>query len=416
MRTLISHRRGGNNNSNNNNNRRVGAETHMDMTEDNIYFNIRIVNDSRNTQAIIAKFAETRVQNVVDNPSEYELVVVRFKIAGFSIPIFIFEIQDGQVQADPNLGIYSVTLSFGGQNYQTFLEYDPTTTLAVHKLPQAPSQRSSFNFTQDYTNYYFVYMYQNMVRMINLAFARSFDALKSVFPAAPGTEPPYIQYNAETQLFSIILQKAYVQVLPLIPPPPPPDPPEVITVHWNAPLNRFLQAIPNKFNGNGQVSIDQGTPGKDNELYTFNYNNNTFFKQLIGVASPASPEYFQFEDEWNVTQNWQSLNTIVFLSGSLPSRPEYISTVSEDGGQNFLPIVLDFQPFLQLAGDTRSFLSFFPQGPYRMSDVLRSNAIRRIQLSIFWSDRTGRLFPLELNPSDFADIKLLFTKSRVRQY
>ena len=56
---------------------------------DYIYYNVNIYNDK--DEDLEAKFNATRVENILDNPSDYELAIVRFSVPTINIPIFILD-------------------------------------------------------------------------------------------------------------------------------------------------------------------------------------------------------------------------------------------------------------------------------------------------------------------------------------
>ena len=58
--------------------------------EENIFVNINIVNPSTNTVTQNASVSKTLNTPLVDNPSEYNLIISRFSIPGSAIPLFHF--------------------------------------------------------------------------------------------------------------------------------------------------------------------------------------------------------------------------------------------------------------------------------------------------------------------------------------
>ena len=60
--------------------------------EDHIYYNIDIRKGVENAgQQFQAVFNETRVEPILNKPSDYDLSVVRFSIPSQSIPIFLWK-------------------------------------------------------------------------------------------------------------------------------------------------------------------------------------------------------------------------------------------------------------------------------------------------------------------------------------
>ena len=61
--------------------------TQADSTH--IYYNIRINSDI--TDRVLATFNVNRVQPVLDNPSNYEISVVRYSLPLTSVPLIVFQ-------------------------------------------------------------------------------------------------------------------------------------------------------------------------------------------------------------------------------------------------------------------------------------------------------------------------------------
>ena len=57
--------------------------------ENLIYYNIDVKNETQ--ERIIPSFNINRVQAVLDDPSEYEMAIVRFSLPLTSIPLFLFK-------------------------------------------------------------------------------------------------------------------------------------------------------------------------------------------------------------------------------------------------------------------------------------------------------------------------------------
>lgn len=352
---------------------------------DNVYLNIDIFNSVRdNNKAIIAEYKENRVKSILPNPQDYYLTIVRFFIPSQQIPIFVFDIEEGINQTDINLGIYSFTFSFSGSNFVQPLIYIRDNFSIP--LPKPPSEN---NGKQDNSlGYYDVFNYQIMVNMMNTSLQVLLLALKTSFPAAPVTEAPFIIYNAETQLFSFILNREWLTA--------------GVEIFFNTFLSRYLEAIPLDFFG------FDAPFGKIARLKIQFTGNNAFLLVVPGAPIPTTPEHIQLEQEYVVIQYWNSFKKIIIKSDLLPVNPEFLS--SDNDSNAFERILTDFEPIAHHSGDARSIEQFFPSGPYRLIDMQSSNPIQALDIAIFWADNEGFLRPLFIDPGTSISVKILFIK------
>ena len=112
----------------------------IESTEDHIYYNFNILNPITSNVDIPASFDITLNQPILNNPQDYNMTVIRVNLPGNDIPIFQFQPQTGSVLT----GIYSVTLTYTGSSFQTYLSYVTKSNISY---PSSP-------------DYYNIYQYQ----------------------------------------------------------------------------------------------------------------------------------------------------------------------------------------------------------------------------------------------------------------
>jgi hypothetical protein len=90
----------------------------MSNSPDNIYLDLSTINSDTTGSAIKTnlEFSETRTQNIIDNPSNYFLSVVRFEVdtPNVTLPIFIPLINNDGQNTDRDETIYTMTLAKTG--------------------------------------------------------------------------------------------------------------------------------------------------------------------------------------------------------------------------------------------------------------------------------------------------------------
>lgn len=439
--------------------------------DDRVYYNVVIPHltdpNAPNTPSL-ARFTETRTDEIVPNIDLYYLSIIRFSIPGASIPLFVVPIQPGQ--ADPNLTIFSVTLTFGVDNYQTFISWVPETTLAFTPVPPAPIP------VQAETPYYYDQTYQHFLDLINSALSTSFDALKVAHPTAPPTQAPYFIYNPETQLISLIYQIGFTYVE---------SDPNFIGIWINTPLQNYLQnfkyiqngydialgkdyrfnlsppillplqvgslynglvpyspkiitfnasqvaggiaATTSVFYGNGVVGPSVGAivnwlSGETASITSVTNPTTAVADRVQAVAlGPAVMTLSGATDEFILTQEaqclsyWNSFKNLVLNTGLVPVQVEFVqvntnSLQFDSGSQNFRPILTDFEPELIHAHDEKSIIQYFVQSPYRLINLNGSGPLRKFDVQIYWQDSLNILRPLYINVRQEATIKFVFVK------
>jgi hypothetical protein len=368
-------------------------------TSDNIYYNIEINNVLRTgteNNQIPAQYFENTSQAILSDPSQYYLTIARFSVPGSAIPIFIMDIVNNQ--SNPNLTPFIVCLSYNGNDYPVNLIY-----FALNNF-QAPT--TAIPEQQINNGYYYVYSYDHMVQMINIAFADSFNQLKTANPGAPPTQPPFVIYDANEQLLSLVVQKEYYYdgMTP------------TVDIYANANLlNTYLESISAFFYGYNQ------TNGKDFKFtidakYNNGYTSGTNNKYYTPADVPSTlPDYLIYVQEYSMIQYWNSFKNIVFISGTIAVQGEYIPQklnfpTTSQGSVSFRPILTDFQPDLETPGAGRTIMQYFPQGPYRLVDIVSTQPMNKIDISVFWQDKDDDLWPVYLNTNQSVSVKLLFIR------
>ncbi len=324
----------------------------------NIYYNVVISNKrddfsllAQNSHAPIpAEYNQTESQDVLDNPSDYFLSVIRFQIPGNLIPLY-FETgyADG---SDPNLTPKSVIMSIGGvfPILETNLVYVPhDKTLTAPTLP----------ITVNNIQYYALNSYQQIVDEINVALAAAFADL--IVPVlVPPLAAPYMEYDSSTGLFSLIADQRYVA--------------NDIKIYFNTDLyTLFLPSFETYFFGNDTSN------GADYQILVKDNHNNSFsIPAPTGATGYTGTDYFKMTQESKSLNNITDFRTLVLTVNNIPIRYESIpnSTNISSIQSNFLPILTDFIPALNnIPHEIQTELVYYPTAEYRLVDLVGSKSI-----------------------------------------
>lgn len=460
-------------------------------SDDKIYYNISIRDQSptnNQTGLTLAEYEVERTKPILKIPSDYYLTIARFTVPATDIPIFIMPIQETQTNTlldpyDVDLTPFSVTLTnvTAGTDFQKFVTY--VTHSPNSPTPTPPPVPITYKAQDVSSYYYYVYTYTHMLTLINSALADAFDDLKTAQPDIPQTEAPFFIFNAETQLFSLIVPTSYNDIA------------NPITIYINDKLLTYFGNIDGDFLGRnltngkdfrffteynedraytrpGQITglyvdssndtyeiddvagnITHGlydsisdlaaemtasipnytvTAGTNTNILTISNDLAVNFKWepletggLLGFTQSVYtgansytaelppnffPKYLERKQDYSSLSTWPSIVDLVITSGSLPIVKEWIQTNTQSGEPIFSATLTDFQPLLNEAGDGRSILEYYPQGPYRLINMDSKQPLRRFNFRVFWKDKQGRLFPVYIPYRQELSIKFLFLK------
>lgn len=360
------------------------------------YLNLAICNTTSNH--IKAAYTETRSTPVIRNPSEYYLSIVRFQIPADDVPIFIFRPIPGTPTSgntNPNAGIYTITLSFGATVSQIPLVWIPTSTPGLFPTPTSWLTINENNFL-----YYAVYSYQHFIDIINNALLGAYTLMPGGSPPKlAGAPAPYLIYNADTKIISLIAHRSFDPVFAGGP---------TINIYFNNPLYDFFTNFENIYGGS------MAADGKNYQILVKNNQNNLY------TPPGGAANFYEMKQEFAALYAWNDLTNVVITStqiqvnpeGTPPAQVEVSSDIGAVGGttSNSLQILTDFQPLANIGPEFRENLQYFPQGEYRLVDMLGRSPLTNIDLTIYWTDRLGTLFPLYITPGKCASFKILFRK------
>lgn len=407
--------------------------SYITKDDDHVYVNMKVEPSRSLTNPVLKKCAVSVNfgDAVIKKPEEYHLIVQRFGIPAENIPIFIYPTLGAVGSYTANDNVFSVTLSAGGQFFQAFTTYISNETYAQTNTIE----------------YYFIYSYIQYIDMVNVAFASAFTSLKATFPGIAATRAPYLVYNPDTKLVSLIYQPSYLGF---------------IDVYMNTPMYEFFDSwdvsystflasngtyakllLKNRLNNsyrepnlNVLIATNSTNTITSAGLFTINMDGAVISAQGIPINTTAryvdantmtlsvsatatgpvnaifSNWMYSFDQEYATLYLWSSLQKIVITSGTLPTANEYTpSTVDPGSSNNFQKIITDFSPDIQTGTDSRSVIQYLPTAEYRRIDLKGNVELTTIDLQAYWQTYLGTLHPITLLPyAGSAEFKLCFEK------
>lgn len=378
------------------------SQVKRDNNPDKVYYDITIANVlSQTSQPPIISFKEQRQNAFINNSGDYYFSIIRFQVDTNTLPLFVPEIQPNQ--ANSNLTVYSVTLSYLGTDFQVDIIWSPQNAFAAE--PSAPNQ--TFNKLQDNsTGYYYAFNYTYVMQLIQAALDSAHALLIAAFPAVALSHAPIIIWNTDNNCAGVYAESAFYDNFPVGTVVNP------ISIYFNSPLANLLASF---------VAINYGTQGVTNgknfQLAIGNFNG----AQTIYLPTSAAPalQYVATTvfQEYSTVASWTPISSIVFTSATLPIVPNQLSAplIFAEGGivyandgnnANFAQIITDF---VADNGVYKPSLLYIPT-QIRLVDLFGNQPISQIDVSVFWKSKLGEFFPMQLNSGGACSIKIMFTR------
>lgn len=346
---------------------------------DNIYVNVVFDHTppydnlpTSSEESTQAEYRVTKTIPILDKASDYYCSVIRFDLPLNIVPLYIFPIIPNQ--ANPNLSPMIIGVRTGGVNFSQNLIY------VANNPYTAPSQVGAI--TQVITPYYFVYQYQNLIDSLNTALAAAFVAAGS----PGGGTAPYFFFDPVTQFINLIANNTFITA--------------PATLFWNESLNNYLDAFHVNFLGYNQP---QG------RVFDFIFDTGNNFLAPVPPFIAGDRKYSQ---QYNVINYWSSLRKIIITSNSIPIQNEFTPS-NNSGISATLPIITDFVPSLEFAGQGRSIAYYYPTGQYRLVDMKSDLPLYTIDFKVYWQDKHGNTYPLNISIFQQGSIKLAFLKKSI---
>ena len=382
---------------------------------DMVYYDIVSTNyQSTSTEEPFLRFNETRTNPIIPNSGDYYLSIVRFSLDTYNLPNLICEIQPNQ--GDPNLSIYSITLELqdgvGGftPSQQIFLDWIPQNQFINTPIP--PNQTN--NGFQVSSQYYYCYQFQYFLSLINIAFGQALASL--VANTGGGASPintaiqPIMTWDTTSD--SAILQAESANYDNKVTT-------NRINIFFNPPLFALFNSFPSL--NYGIVPTARNTFGRNYQLPIVDY---TGVQTILLPTNPVPPQtqevYTQIFQEFSTIDTWTPVNSIVFVSNTIPivsnqlSAPLVFNNGQTSSGignnANFAQIITDMATNQQVFKPN---ILYSPTAEYRRIDMTGNTPLNNIDINVYWRSKLGELVPFVLASGATASIKFLFERKHL---
>jgi hypothetical protein len=418
-------------------------KTGIEVGADHIYYNIAVQNDQ--TTPINLQFQDIRTVELVKNPEEYYLSVVRFFVPGAGIPLFhidpvtvVVNITSGNPVItsanlfNPLMVGFTVTDSAGlipaGTTIINYINPDSVTLSVTPTLGSGTTTMTLVNATYNVAslvfnnNTYSAYVpftqtsnydtlsvnsYQEFLDMVNAGYSTAYASLVGATGGQLTQYPPKFYWDPQTWLISMYVDNAYAIA----------GQPQI---YMNFDLFSYFQGFKNYQYGYGlSTFLDNNIIVDNSALYV--PNPPTSFElpyQIIkdGLTGATGTNYLKVTQDWTSFHVWPSIESVVFTSSLAPVRKEFIPSNNQSGNEaqannNTSPVLSDFVVPTEISpGACKGNLEYLPTAEYRLIDFISNVGFSEFNIKAFWQDNHSNLFPIILEPNDYASIKFLFRK------
>jgi len=334
-------------------NLRIKIKEPEEEDENNIYYNIDIVNRNDNLIPIKAEYDVNRVDAVLQNPSLYNVSVVRFEIPT-TIPLFIFP--------EPS-------------KYEFLIALEDLTNPLVPIVSKFPVV-----FVDYCTGCFYergVYYVNHFLKMVNTTLKTCYDNMKLINPGYLPTQAPYITYDPATTLMTMWADEEYLDI----------DRYQILMS--NILHNQFFGSLLSKafFQNVTAVNKTDVQLLVENQYTNSEVVNGTLLYKMVGEYSTL-PLFNQLQQILIETDSMNIDGEI--QSGALP---------------NVRRLLTDFEPPSDVSN--RQYYTYNPN-IYRWYNLLSTTPLTRISCKVFITYSTSQSFPLYLLFNELCSIKLLF--------
>ena len=442
-----------------------------------VYYNVDVANEQVGDLGVPPNklsFTEVRSSNLLDNPNDYFMSIVRFSVdtAG-ALPIFIPQIDTQQVGPGapgtlwPNKTIYNITLSFSDAIATTpIIQTEPviyiphrsnlaeTQNVRLRPPPFVPANPAvifgpgAMTLEQATSEYYWVQSWGQWIAMLNETLARCYKKLRDAVVAAgftPGADfdvdnPPFFEWSDDCKASFVCPTSLFNQggtaspgTFVASPPYNFPDAYDATTTAYNAQspalvsnakINLFFNAPLHILFSSFEWIFNSYFP-INGEAFMMRVYNKMGTNALQANADAWVPAPKQ---SWNALVMKQEFGTgpimcpiarVVFLASLIPVLPSNIgvprifsNSVAFQAQQNnnISNEITDLIVNLIRGDEYQPNILYLPQAEYRLLDLQSNTPAQAIQIQVQWVDIYGYYHDFYLQNGCGANLKILFRK------
>jgi hypothetical protein len=370
---------------------------------ENIYMNVTVSNPSTNTQEIPFSVNQVLQRPILDNPSDYNLILTRFRVPGRNIPLVRVVTQGYDPVINPsgdvNMLIYTIAISYHGNNGPPIhLEYIPQTFVPPFYATFGPPPAVSNQDPSD--PYYDVGSYQAMATMVTVALRAAIAAYNVAFPGdlLPVGTDAYMTFDPPTGLYSIVGTAGMASSSD-------PTDPNNVGIWFSTQLQNLFTSFEAIHNGYNLAS------GLDELILIQDNGNNAVLDPSVGPPNPPVVIGYKMTEEYDADANMEALTRIICKSTGLGGIVQQ-SEVNNLNSFQYQQVIFDFVPSASTqTGSYQGFVEYFAQSEFLRRQLTGRTPLGSIDMSFYYIGADGvTQRSINLQPGDPATLQLIFEK------
>jgi hypothetical protein len=389
------------------------ANSYGDATHD--YVDITVVNNSTNLKPQPILFTQIKSNNIVDDCSDYYLSCIRWSLDS-QIPQIIPEMQlvpipeegervlyTGDTEYIINIGKGATpdTLTFVTNSYER-IQFQP------ENLTLSPPQYQPVSIDEYAGNeFFYLYSIDNFLEVINKSLKACYDAVETTFIPTPDRATnlaPRFVWNDNYNKVDLYISNAFIQNV---------GDTDNLFITMNTKLFNLFNTFSNaNIGSNTQINENEG---RAYALYT-RQDYQPFISITIGTQNVNVYTYTQNSSS---VPSWCPAQAIEFITHSIPVNPSntgaplYIgNNLKTSQNVNAVAnVITDFQIPMTIGTEyTRNLLYYQPETEYRLFDMVSTQSLQNLNISVAWLDKYGFSHQMYIKYGASASIKLLLRK------
>ena len=431
----------------------------MSSACDHSYLDLEIVNNDRLGSQLQTnlQFSENRSNPILDNPSNYEMSVVRFEVdtPAVTLPVFIPLLNVDGVNNNLNKTDYTVTMaqinSAGTAltNLQTAnVMWSPEDKTAT--LPKNGTVDNTYFSSQDITTGY--YNCYNVKWWLSCVNATLDSVWKQVSGLSTSEYSPSLVVDDGTNLITLLTpiqqtkrssyvfnfavsdNKATGSGLPIYLSTGS-FPIVQYVLFFNEPLFNLFSGFPSVYYGDTLASKSIFDNPADNAtvlarpylldyfIQPINYGNYN----IIKIQPPLIANSYNWvttSSEYSPIPMWSPIMSLQITSTLLPNLISYTTadipynSLTANGFQStgnnsqISDMITDIEVGLTTGSEYKPSVLYIPKGQYRLIDLHGSEPINNVDFKISWKTKYGQVIAFKLGAQCGANLKILFRRKR----
>jgi hypothetical protein len=329
-----------------------------------------------------------------------------------------------------NVTPYVITMTYKVST-QTYSYSQAVVYQPVDGTEPAPSWSTvgeiGLNTEQFSLEYYYVYVYELFIRMVNQALTNCFWGLNGLVTNGTGTvpgqalpmastsssntyQPPSMSWDPTALIASITADSAAFTVSP--------SATSTVFIYFNQSMSTLLDSFPYVY-----PNVPPASPLYSYILFSASANATSTIVGSYSSLGVFTSNYtgIVVSQDHQTASLMNPVQSIIFSTTFLPVVMENVGapiitngsspvTIRSSNTANVFPIVTSFIVPFSAASNYKPDVTYTPSSEYRLVDMYGTTPVHQVDVQVFWSDPFGVRHPFFLGSGCSGSLKILFRR------